>query len=184
MINRVSVCCSFPSDFMFNVSRLRCLAHNLPLSVSFMYIHIRGFLEALAGRPFALVLLQCALTSQPRLLKISWKRPHVHKHVAEFSLCFVCLFSPLRACKRAFQRGPPDDSQACLGSADVPQTRVDCETIDACAALLAAITTGTKNRSSTSVQNVSQGAQESGPEVNAKKKRKKFRRKAGRTSPK
>lgn len=60
-------------------------------------------------------------------------------------LFVLCLyFSPLRACKRAFQRGPPDDSQACLGTADVPQTRVDCETIDACAALLAAITAGTK----------------------------------------
>lgn len=92
----------------------------------------------------------------------------------------LCLsFSPLRACKRAFQRGPPDDSQACLGTADVPQTRVDCETIDACAALLAAITTGTKNRSSTSVQNVSQGAQESGPEVNAKKKEKSSGEKPG-----
>lgn len=179
MINRVSVFCSFLSDFMFNVSRLRCLAHNLPLSVSFMYIHIRGFLEALAGRPFALVLLQCALTSQPRLLKISWKRPHVHKHVAEFSLCFVCLFRLSVPASEHFKRGPPDDSQACLGTADVPQSRVDCETIDACAALLAAKTTGTKKTEQHISAVCFTGRAREWPRGEREEKRKKSREKPG-----
>lgn len=74
-------------------------------------------------------------TAARLLSEISWKRTQVQKHFVEFSFfSFLCLFHLSLAASKHFKRGPPDDSQASLDSADVP-TRVDCERLDACSVL-------------------------------------------------